>query len=308
MSNFHLKYKNFLKESIVAIITPMKQDGKIDYISLKRIIKYHILNGTKSIVCCSTTGEGILLNNFEKMNLLLKITEYSDKKIPIILGVVENTAKNVIDFIKYFKSIDISACLIATPKYIKLSQKSLYYYFKSISEEIDLPQILYNVPDRTGNDLLPKTIAKLSNLNNIIAIKESSGDLLRVKYIKRLVKKDFILLCGNDLVALDFIKLGGHGMISVIANIAANLISKMCKFALNGKYSAAEKLEDIIFKLNSKLYIEPNPVPIKWAAYYLKLINFYQVRLPMLSLDKNNCILLKKELKNKNLLKFEIFN
>lgn len=307
MNNFFLKQKNFLKGSTVAMITPMKSNGDIDNFSLKRIVEYHVLNGTNSILCCGTTGEGILLNYSEKMDLLYKILEYSNGKIPLIIGVIDNTAKKIVEFINSFERNTISAFLTTTPNYIKLSQKSLYYYFKFISEETNLPQILYNIPSRTGNDLLPKTVAKLANLKNIIAIKESTGDLLRLKNIKKLTKEDFIILCGNDLIALDFIKLGGNGVISVIANIAGNLISKMCNLALSRKYSEAEKLNNIVFKLNSKLYIEPNPVPIKWAAYYLKLINSYMVRLPMLSLSRNNRFLLKKELECINFFKFEKF-
>lgn len=308
MSNFFLKNKNFLKGSIVAMITPMRLNGDIDNSSLGKIVKYHILSGTNSIVCGGTTGEGSMLDCFEKINLLYSVLEYSNGEIPLIMGVMENTAEKAIKFINSFEKNTVSAFLVSTPSYIKLSQKSLYYYFKSISEETDLPQILYNVPSRTGNDLLPKTVAKLANLKNIIAIKESTGDLSRLKSIKKLIKNDFILLCGNDLIALDFIKLGGGGVVSVIANVAANLISKMCQLALNRRYFEAEKLDNIIFGLNSKLYVEPNPVPIKWTAYYLKLIESCMVRLPMLSLSENNCFLLKEELKNINLLNFEKFN
>lgn len=295
-------YKDIFFGSIVAMITPMNSKGKIDKLSLKRIINYHIKNGTKAIVCAGTTGERTLLNNFEHFDLLLRTLEYADEKIPIIVGNGASSTKEAIQLNNFFEKTSVFACLTSPPSYIKLSQKCLYEHFKCISENTNLPQILYNIPTRTGSDLLPRTISKLADLNNIVAIKESTGDLSRVKLIKRLVNKNFILLCGNDSIALDFMQLGGHGLISVIANIAANLVSNMCKFYFSKQYSKAEKLNSIIYKLNLSLSIDSNPIPIKWMAFRLKLINSAYTRLPFLPLTNFKKNKLKKVLKKVQLM------
>lgn len=288
------KYKKNLFGSIVAIITPMNLKGKIDVVSLKRIINYHIKNGTKAIVCGGTTGERTLLNNFENFELLSRTLEYADEKIPVIVGNGASSTKEAIQLNNFFEKTSVFATLISPPSYIKLSQKSLYEHFKSIAENSSLPQILYNIPMRTGNDLLPEIVSKLAKLENIIAIKESSGDLSRVKSIKRLVKDKFILLCGNDSLTLDFMKLGGHGVISVIANIIPNLICKMCELCLSKKYFEAEKINDVLYDLYLHLCVDSNPIPIKWSAFYLKLINTAYVRAPFLPLNNSQKNNLKK--------------
>ncbi|WMY96904.1 MAG: 4-hydroxy-tetrahydrodipicolinate synthase [Arsenophonus sp.] len=302
-NNFNQDYF-FLFGSLVAIITPMDTKGKIDKISLKKIINYQINNKTKAIVSIGTTGESSTLNHKEKLNVVLKTLEYADGRIPIIVSTGNNSTKEVIKLNKFFEKTGVVACLSVTPYYNKPSQEGIYQHFYAIANQTSLPQILYNVPSRTGCDLLPITIAKLAKLDKIIAIKEASGDLNRVTHILRLInKKKFILLSGDDITALNFIKLGGKGVISVTANVAPKLMSEMCNLALNGKYNEAEKLNYRLYKLQYQLFKETNPIPIKWACYYLGLINSYTLRLPMTQLKLSNQKMLKKALHIANLKK-----
>ncbi|WP_348666191.1 4-hydroxy-tetrahydrodipicolinate synthase [Arsenophonus symbiont of Ornithomya chloropus] len=302
-NNFNQDYF-FLYGSLVAMITPMDTKGKIDKLSLKKLIHYHINNKTKAIVSIGTTGESATLNHTEKLDVVLRTLEYADGKIPIIVNTGDNSTKKVIKLNKSFEKTGVIACLSVTPYYNKPSQEGIYQHFYAIANQTYLPQILYNVPTRTGCDLLPETIAKLSKLKNIIAIKEASGDLNRVTRILRLInKKKFILLSGDDLTALDFIKLGGKGVISVTANIAPDLMAKICELALAGKYNEAEKLNHRLNKLQYQLFRETNPIPIKWACHYLGLINSHTLRLPMTPLTLSSQKNLKKALNIANLKK-----
>ncbi|WMY95714.1 MAG: 4-hydroxy-tetrahydrodipicolinate synthase [Arsenophonus sp.] len=302
-NNFNQDYF-FLYGSLVAMITPMDTKGKIDKNSLKKLINHQINNKTKAIVSIGTTGESATLNDKEKLNIVLRTLEYADGKIPIIVGTGNNSTKAVIKLNKSFENSGVVACLSVTPYYNKPSQEGIYQHFYAIADQTSLPQILYNIPSRTGCDLLPITIAKLAKLNNIVAIKEASGDLNRVTHILRLIKKrKFILLSGDDITALNFIKLGGNGVISVTANIAPKLMAEICNLALAGKYNEAEKLNYRLYKLQYQLFRETNPIPIKWACHYLGLINSHTLRLPMTPLTLSNQKMLKKALRIANLKK-----
>ncbi|MFP3019253.1 MAG: 4-hydroxy-tetrahydrodipicolinate synthase [Arsenophonus sp.] len=292
-------YKNFLRGSLVAIITPMNKNGEIDKPSLKNLIDYHVNNGTTAVVSAGTTGESSTLNHNEYLDVVLTTLEYADGRIPIIAGTGKNATKEAIAVTKSLEKTGIVACLSVTPYYNKPSQEGLYQHFKCIAEQTDLPQILYNVPSRTGCDLLPETIVRLAKLNNIVALKESSSDLSRVSQISKLINnKNFILLSGDDATALDFIKLGGKGVISVTANIAAKLMAEICNLALTEKYSEANTLNYQLSELHHQLFIEPNPIPVKWACYHLGLIRFNALRLPMTPLTLSGQIAVKKALKS----------
>ncbi|BGI51115.1 MAG: 4-hydroxy-tetrahydrodipicolinate synthase [Arsenophonus endosymbiont of Ceratovacuna japonica] len=287
MTNNFIEYQNFLCGSIVAMITPMDEKGKIDKFSLKKLINYHINNGTTAILSVSTTGESSTLNYREYLDVILTTLEYADNRIPIIAGSGSNITKQAVVIAKSLEKTGVIACLTVTPYYNRPSEEGLYQHFKTISEHTYLPQILYNVPVRTGCDLLPKTIAKLSKLSNIVGIKEASGDLSRVNIIRKLIKnKKFILLSGDDITALDFMQLGGQGVISVTANIAAKLMSEICKLALKKQYTKAHKLNYRLSALHHQLCIETNPIPVKWACYKLGLIKYNTLRLPMTSLTE----------------------
>ncbi|MFT8229632.1 MAG: 4-hydroxy-tetrahydrodipicolinate synthase [Enterobacterales bacterium] len=288
--------------SIVALITPMNDKGLIDRISLKRLINYHIINGTKAIVVVGTTGESSTLSQKEHHNVVMLALEISDNRIPIIAGTGANSTTEAIYLTNSFENSGVSGCLSVTPYYNKPTQEGLYKHFKLIAENTDLLQILYNIPNRTGCDLLPNTISKLSNINNIIGIKEATGDLNRVRKIKKLVSKNFLLFSGDDASALDFIILGGNGVISVTANVAAKEMSNICYLANQGKYNKAKKINEKLSFLHEQLFIETNPIPVKWACKILGLINNDNLRLPMTKLKKRYYIKVKQALMNANLI------
>lgn len=292
------KCRSFLRGSIVALITPMNVKGQVDTASLKKIVDYHVDNGTNAIASAGTTGELATLNNKEHLDTILRTLEYADNRIPVIATSSSSSTKQAIVIIKSLEKTNVIASLISTPHYIKPSQEGLYQHFRAIAEQTNLPQILYNIPSRTGCDLLPETISRLATLDNFIAVKEATGDLRRINRIRKLIKnKNFILLSGDDITALEFIQLGGHGVISVTANIAAKLMSEICKLALANNYTKAHKLNDRLIELHNQLFIEPNPVPIKWACCQLGLIESDTVRSPLIPLTLKGQVAVKKALK-----------
>ncbi|PAV01151.1 4-hydroxy-tetrahydrodipicolinate synthase [Arsenophonus sp. ENCA] len=304
MVNNSIKCRNFLRGSLAAIVTPMDIKGQIDKPSLKKLIDYHVNNGTTAIVSVGTTGESATLDHSEHLDVVLTTLEYADGRIPIIAGSGANATKQAITLTKSLEKTGVVACLAVTPYYNKPSQEGLYQHFKAIAEQTDLPQILYNVPSRTGCDLLPETVARLAKLGNIVALKEASGDLSRVNRIRRLINdENFILLSGDDATALEFMQLGGQGVISVTANIAAKLMAEICKLALSEKYAEAHKLNYRLSELHYQLFIEPNPIPVKWACYQLGLINSDTLHLPMTPLTLAGQIAVQKALKIADLQK-----
>ncbi|VFP79077.1 4-hydroxy-tetrahydrodipicolinate synthase [Buchnera aphidicola] len=289
------------KGSIVALITPMDDKGNLCKKSLKKIIQYHIKNKTNAIVSVGTTGESATLNQNEHTNVIMNTLEFADEKIPIIAGTGSNATSESIILTQKLEKSGVSGCLSVTPYYNRPTQKGLYLHFQSIAESTDLPQILYNVPNRTGCSLSPKTIAKLSQFKNIIGLKDASGDLSRVNQIKQIVKNDFILMSGDDTTALDFIQLGGNGVISVTANIAAYHMVKMCNLALKGNFIKARIINKELSILHHLLFKETNPIPIKWAAKYINLIKSDTLRLPMTPLLSKNKKILKKAINSTKL-------
>ncbi|XBC44731.1 MAG: 4-hydroxy-tetrahydrodipicolinate synthase [Buchnera aphidicola (Schlechtendalia chinensis)] len=285
------------KGSIVALITPMDKRGNICQNSLKKLIQYHITSGTKAIVSVGTTGESATLSQEEHIEVVMLSVKMSKKRIPIIAGTGSNATSEAILLTKKFKSSGVSACLTVTPYYNRPTQKGLYEHFKAIAKNTDLPQILYNVPIRTGCDLMPKTIVKLSKFHNIIGVKEATGDLSRVQKIKRLVHKNFLLISGDDATALDFMQLGGQGVISVTANIAAQEMTKICNFALSNDFESARILNDNLMSLHHNLFKEPNPIPVKWIAKKMGLIKTDTLRLPLTPISRKVRLILEKSLK-----------
>ncbi|CAL4318560.1 4-hydroxy-tetrahydrodipicolinate synthase [Buchnera aphidicola] len=288
--------------SIVAIITPMTSDGKICRSSLKKLIQYHIKNKTKAIVTVGTTGESATLTQKEHNKVILLSIEFADNKIPIIAGTGANSTKEAILLTKKIEYSGVHACLTVVPYYNRPTQKGLYQHFKSISENTNIPQILYNVPSRTGCDISPETVIQLSKFKNIIGIKEATGDLSRVHQIKQYAKKNFLLISGDDSTALDFMQLGGHGVISVTANIAAKEMSNMCSLALQKKFCDARRINNTLMPIHQSLFLEPNPIPIKWAAWKLGMIQNNYIRLPLTQLSYKTQLILKKSLRISKLL------
>ncbi|QCI21417.1 4-hydroxy-tetrahydrodipicolinate synthase [Buchnera aphidicola (Hyadaphis tataricae)] len=284
--------------SIVALITPMDEKGQICRTSLKKLVDYHVLNKTTAIVSIGTTGESATLSQEEHIKVVMLTLELADDRIPIIAGTGANATTEAVSLTQRFENSGIAACLTVTPYYNKPTQTGLYQHFKAISENTELPQILYNVPSRTGCDLLPETISKLSVFKNIIGIKEATGDLSRINKIKASVPNDFLLISGDDITALDFIQLGGNGVISVTANIAAREMTKLCSYALKGEFIKARLINQRLMYLHEALFLESNPIPVKWLAQKIGLIKYNTLRLPMTSASKFTCLQLEKAIQN----------
>ncbi len=289
--------------SIVALVTPMDNKGIVDSVSLKRLIDYHVDSGTKAIVSAGTTGECATLTENEHINVVLHTLELADNRIPVIAGTGSNATAKAIALTHCFENTGVIGCLTITPYYNKPTQEGLYQHFKKIAESTALPQILYNVPARTGCDLLPSTIARLAKIKNIVAIKEATGNLSRVKQIQQQVhNKNFILLSGHDATSLDFMKLGGKGIISVTANLAAYEMAKLCALVAQGNFAQAEHLNQYLMPLYNNLFIEANPIPVKWACKVLGLLTTDMLRLPMTPLSKTARPIVESALKNVGLL------
>lgn len=289
--------------SIVALVTPMDNKGAIDYISLQKLINYHVTNGTTAIVSAGTTGESATLTYNEHIAVVLQTLELADNRIPVIAGTGANATAEAIALTNRFTDTGIAGCLAVTPYYNKPTQEGLYQHFKSIADNTILPQILYNVPSRTGCDLLPSTIARLAKINNIVGIKEATGDLSRVSQIQQLVADEsFILLSGNDVSCVDFMKLGGKGIISVTANIAAREMAILCALVAQGNFTQAYKIHENLTPLYRGLFVETNPIPIKWACMVLGLLITDTLRLPMTPLSDAAKPIVEHALKSASLL------
>lgn len=272
--------------SIVALITPMI-DGEINFDELKKLIEFHIEAGTHAIVSVGTTGESTTLSIDENVKVIKKAVEYAAGRIPIIAGTGSNATSEAIVMTKLLADSGVAGCLSVVPYYNKPTQEGMYQHYKAIAESTDLPQILYNVPGRTGSDLKPETVGRLAKIPNIVGIKEATGDLSRLPVIKELAGEDFIFLSGDDATGLESMKLGGQGVISVTNNLAAADMAKMCNLALEGKFDEAEEINQRLMALHHDLFIEANPIPVKWAAYKLGLISQPYLRLPLTPLSED---------------------
>ncbi len=288
--------------SIVALITPMDEKGHVCRSSLKKLIDYHVDAGTSAIVSVGTTGESATLSHDEHGDVVMLTLELADGRIPVIAGTGANATSEAISLTKRFYNSGIVGCLSVTPYYNRPTQEGLYQHFKAIAESTDLPQMLYNVPSRTGCDMLPETVGRLSVIKNIIGIKEATGNLSRVNEIKELVNDDFILVSGDDANALDFMQLGGHGVISVTANVAARQMAEMCKLAAEGQFAKAREINQRLMPLHHKLFVEPNPISVKWAAKELGLVATDTLRLPMTPITDVSRPVIRDALKHAGLL------
>ncbi|MEQ4530393.1 MAG: 4-hydroxy-tetrahydrodipicolinate synthase [Mixta sp.] len=288
--------------SIVALVTPMDDKGNVCRASLKKLIDYHVESGTSAIVSVGTTGESATLSHDEHGDVVMMTLDLADGRIPVIAGTGANATAEGISLTKRFENSGVIGCLTVTPYYNRPTQEGLYQHFKAIAESTDLPQMLYNVPSRTGCDMLPETVARLAKIKNIIGIKEATGNLSRVSQIQELVDDEFVLVSGDDATALDFMQLGGHGVISVTANIAAREMVELCRLAREGNFAEARHLNQRLMHLHQKLFVESNPVPVKWAAKKLGLIATDTLRLPMVPLSTAACPVVEQALKNAGLL------
>lgn len=273
-----------LTGSLVALITPMNRSGSVDWQALERLIEYHIQSGTNALVVAGTTGESVTLSEEELFALFDKTLTYAAGRIPVVAGCGSNNTAHAKQLAKQIHQLGITAGLSVTPYYNKPTQEGLYQHFAAIGEYSGLHQILYNVPGRTGCDLKPETVARLANNFGICGIKEATGDLTRVGQLKDLCGQQFALYSGDDASGCEFMLQGGHGVISVTANIAAKEMSQMCTFALDGNRLNAMEIDQRLQPLHKELFIESNPIPVKWAAARMGLINHADLRLPLTSL------------------------
>ncbi|GAA5645450.1 4-hydroxy-tetrahydrodipicolinate synthase [Vibrio proteolyticus] len=272
--------------SIVALITPFDQDGEVDFVSLKKLVEFHVAAGTDGIVAVGTTGESSTLTVEEHVKVVLKTVEFAEGRIQVIAGTGANATHESVTFSRLLNNSGIAGCLSVTPYYNKPTQEGLYQHYKAIAEESDVPQILYNVPGRTAVDLHPETVARLAEIESIVALKDATGDLSRIAIHRELCGEDFILLSGDDSTGLEFCKMGGQGVISVTNNIAAADMAAMMRLAKEGKFEEAEVINQRLMTLHKNLFVESSPIPVKWAAHQMGLIAHGGLRLPLTELSE----------------------
>ena len=271
--------------SIVALVTPMNPDGSIDIGNFKSLLDFHIDNKTDGVVVLGTTGECPTIDFNEHTYLIKEAVSHISGRIPVIAGTGANSTKEAVFLTKSAKEAGADACLLVTPYYNKPNQQGLFEHYKTINDAVDIPQILYNVPSRTNCDLENETIISLSQFSNIIGIKDATGQLDRINFLKEKVKNNFIFISGDDLSFLEYIERGGCGVISVTANVKPDLMHNICNSALNGDIEKSRSINRELTKLHKAMFVDSNPIPVKWLMTYLGLIN-KGIRLPLVELDK----------------------
>lgn len=272
-----------IKGSIVAIVTPMHADGSLDYPGLNKLIDWHIAEGTDGIVIVGTTGESATVNVEEHCSLIKAAVQHTNGRIPIIAGTGGNSTAEAIELTRYAKQAGADAALLVVPYYNRPTQEGMYQHFKSIAEAVDLPVILYNVPGRTVADMSNETILRLAAIPNIVGVKDATGNIGRGIDLLRLAPKSFAVYSGDDPSAMALMLAGGQGNISVTANVAPRAMHEMCKAAMAGDIARAIEINNQVFPLHQKLFIEPNPVPVKWAMAEMGLMPA-GLRLPLVPL------------------------
>ncbi|MBC3364521.1 4-hydroxy-tetrahydrodipicolinate synthase [Pseudomonas sp. SWRI154] len=273
--------------SMVALVTPMDAQGRLDWVSLSKLVDFHLENGTHAIVAVGTTGESATLDVNEHIEVIRAVVKQVNGRIPVIAGTGANSTREAVELTRNAKEAGADACLLVVPYYNKPTQEGLYQHFKRIAETVDIPQILYNVPGRTSCDMQAETVIRLSTVPNIIGIKEATGDLVRAKAIIDGVNKDFIVLSGDDPTAVELILMGGKGNISVTANVAPREMADLCEAALKGDAETARALNEKLMPLHKDLFIEANPIPVKFALVEMGLMH-EGIRLPLTWLS-NTC-------------------
>lgn len=269
-----------IQGSIVALVTPMNPDGGVDVGALNRLIEFHIEQGTDAIVAVGTTGESATLNEDEHCEVIRLTVAQVAGRVPVIAGTGANATAEAIHLTRRACELGADACLLVTPYYNKPTQEGLFRHYQAVADAVSIPQILYNVPGRTACDLLPATVSRLSSHPNIIGIKEATGHLSRLQEIKQLCGPDFLLYSGDDATACAFCLQGGHGVISVTANVAPRLMSEMIRLARAGDEAGALRVDSQLAALHQDLFIESNPIPVKWAVQQMGLIP-PGIRLPL---------------------------
>ena len=269
--------------SIVALVTPMLDD-KVDVARLRELVEFHIQEGTHGIVAAGTTGEAGTLTLQEKLLVIKTVVDQADERLPIIAGTAANSTKQCVELTQLAMQEGAHAALIMTPAYIKPTQEGLYQHYHHVAEAVPMPIILYNVPGRTACDLLPETIVRLSAISNIIGVKEATGELSRLQSILAECDAPMDVYSGDDLTAAEWMLAGAKGVISVTANVAPKLMAKLADAASDQDKETCLHLNETLMPLHRLLFIESNPIPVKWAAYKMGLMN-EEIRLPLTRLS-----------------------
>ncbi len=290
-----------LTGSITALVTPMTKDNAVDYPKLAELIDWQIDNGTDALVAVGTTGESATLSMQEHCAVIKFFVDHVKGRVPVIAGTGANNTAEAIELTAYAKSVGADYALLVVPYYNKPTQEGIYQHYKAIAEAVDIPQILYNVPGRTVADMSQATVERLMTIPNIVAIKDATGDLQRGKALIEAVKDHMVVLSGDDPTAVDLIKLGGKGNISVTSNVAPQAMSQMFKHALAGEFEQAYAINDTIKHLHRDLFCESSPQPVKYALYKMGKIDT-GIRLPLVWLSTENQPLIDSALQKANLL------
>ena len=272
--------------SIVAMITPMTADTQeVDWVALKKLVEWHIEQGTDAIGAVGTTGESATLDVEEHIEVIRFCVDAAKGRIPVVAGTGANNTREAIEWTEAAKKANADACLLVAPYYNKPTQEGMYLHFKAIADAVDIPQILYNVPGRTVADLLPETVIRLAEIDNIVGIKEATGDMERVKTLVAECGPDFAVYSGDDPTAYELMLLGGKGNISVTANVVPAAMHKLCELALAGDEAATRQMQESLMPLHRALFLESNPIPVKWAVAEMGLCQHGGIRLPLTDLS-----------------------
>lgn len=273
------------KGSCVALVTPMNASGEIDEKNLCNLVEWHIEKGTDAIVISGSTGESATLSLSEQLQTLRTVKKITKNRLPLIAGTGTNSTSTTISHTQAAVENGADACLVVTPYYNRPTQPGLIAHYRALDQAVNIPLILYNVPSRTGCDLLPETIADLSYAKNIIGIKEATGNLSRLTALVDQCSKEFLYYSGDDPTAFEFLNKGGHGVISITANVAPERMHRMCHAVLDKRYQEAERYEKQLAALHRMMIVEPNPIPVKWALHYMGKIKGH-LRLPLTTLSE----------------------
>ncbi|WP_218421717.1 4-hydroxy-tetrahydrodipicolinate synthase [Stutzerimonas stutzeri] len=287
--------------SMVALVTPMDAQGGLDWDSLSKLVDFHLQEGTNAIVAVGTTGESATLSVAEHIEVIRRVVDQVNGRIPVIAGTGANSTSEAVELTENAKTAGADACLLVTPYYNKPTQEGLYLHFKHIAEAVAIPQILYNVPGRTVCDMLPDTVERLSKVPNIIGIKEATGDLKRGREVLDRVSKDFLVYSGDDPTAVELMLMGGKGNISVTANVAPRAMSELCAAAMAGDAETARAINERLMPLHRALFLEANPIPVKWALHEMGLMG-NGIRLPLTWLSQSYQELLRQAMRQTGVL------
>ncbi|WP_422138442.1 4-hydroxy-tetrahydrodipicolinate synthase [Endozoicomonas sp. ALC020] len=287
--------------SLVALVTPMQDDGEPDWERLQKLVEFHIEEGTDGIVAVGTTGESATLTVQEHCEVIKRIVRQVSGRIPVIAGTGGNSTQEAVLLTAEAKILGADACLLVTPYYNKPTQEGLYLHYKTIADSVAIPQILYNVPGRTAVDMLPETVARLSGHENIVGIKEATGIVERGIEIRELCGNDFAIYSGDDATGMEMMLQGANGVISVTNNLAPRKMHEMCVAALNGDRATAEAINAKLDGLHQNLFVEANPIPVKWALSEMGLIG-EGIRLPLTPLSEGCHPVLREALKQAELI------